>query len=68
MFAPTIFAYTAASFYFNKSSVDAINKIILEYDFIPTWNDKDRVQEGNNTFFYLDDDKGFVPSILYHGM
>jgi hypothetical protein len=35
---------------------------------IPVWNDKGRVLEKHNVYFFLDDDRGFSPNILYPGM
>ena len=67
-FAAGVLAYAVAGYALGKSSNAAIHKIISEHDLIPTWRDKDRVVEKNNVYFFLDDDKGFAPNVLYHGM
>ena len=63
-----VLGYALTGFVLGRAKNSQITKIILENDLIPTWNDKDRVLEKNRVYFFLDDDRGFAPNILYHGM
>ena len=65
---PALMSYFAAGYFLNAANLKEYQKIILEGDMIPCWSSEDRVIEKDKVYFHLDDDRGFMPSILYHGM
>ena len=66
--AAGVLAYAVAGYALARRNNVQIQRIISEEDLIPTWRSRDRVVEKDKVYFFLDDDKGFSPSVLYHGL